>query len=399
MLQQTRSPKRWDTRRQEKQTRIGRLGLNGKVLPTDDLPAILEKLIAPGEKVVLEGNNQKQADFLSRMLAQASPDKLHDLHMIMPSVSLPEHLDLFEKGIARKIDFSYSGAQSLRMSQLLEDGLLEVGAIHTYIELYSRLYVDLIPDIALVAAYKADKNGNLYTGPSTEDTPAMVEAAAFKNGIVIAQVNELVDDVTDLPRVDIPGSWVDFVVVADRPFFIEPLFTRDPRLIKPVHILMAMMAIKGIYAKHQVQSLNHGIGFNTAAIELLLPTYGEKLGLKGKICKNWTLNPHPTLIPAIESGWVETVHCFGGELGMEDYIAARPTFSLPAPTVPCARTAHSARWQGNTPSICSSARRFRSILPPIPRPSPKAVFPVSGAHRTWGTIHMAVVTPPRHGWT
>lgn len=73
----------------------------------------------------------------------------------------------------------------------------------------------------------------------------MVEAAAFKNGIVIAQVNELVDDVTDLPRVDIPGSWVDFVVVADKPFFIEPLFTRDPRLIKPVHILMAMMAIKG----------------------------------------------------------------------------------------------------------------------------------------------------------
>lgn len=324
MLQQTSSPKRWDTRRQEKQKRIDRLGLKGKVLPTSDVPAMLEKLIAPGEKVVLEGNNQKQADFLSRMLSQTSPDKLHDLHMIMPSVSLPEHLDLFEKGIARKIDFSYSGAQSLRMSQLLEDGLLEVGAIHTYIELYSRLYVDLIPNVALVAAYKADKNGNLYTGPSTEDTPAMVEAAAFKNGIVIAQVNELVDDVTDLPRVDIPGSWVDFVVVADKPFFIEPLFTRDPRLIKPVHILMAMMAIKGIYARHQVQSLNHGIGFNTAAIELLLPTYGEQLGLKGKICKNWTLNPHPTLIPAIESGWVETVHCFGGELGMEDYIAARP---------------------------------------------------------------------------
>ncbi|MBN0654140.1 malonate decarboxylase subunit alpha, partial [Pseudomonas aeruginosa] len=96
----------------------------------------------------------------------------------------------------------------------------------------------------------------------------------------------------------------------------EPLFTRDPRLIKQEHILMAMMAIKGIYAEHQVQSLNHGIGFNTAAIELLLPTYGEQLGLKGKICKHWTLNPHPTLIPAIESGWVESVHCFGGELGM-----------------------------------------------------------------------------------
>lgn len=316
----------WDTRRQEKKRRVESVQglINGKVIPTDDLTAILEKLIVSGDRVVMEGNNQKQADFLSRSLAEVDPAKVHDLHMIMPSVGRAEHLDIFEKGIARKLDFAFSGTQSLRISQLLEDGQLEIGAIHTYIELYSRLYVDLVPNVALVAGFKADRHGNLYTGPSTEDTPALVEAAAFKNGLVIAQVNELVDDETDLPRVDIPGSWIDFVVVADKPFFIEPLFTRDPRLIKPVHVLMGMMAVKGIYAKHQVQSLNHGIGFNTAAIELLLPTYGEQLGLKGKICKHWTLNPHPTLIPAIESGWVETVHCFGGELGMEDYIAARP---------------------------------------------------------------------------
>ena len=316
----------WDTRRQEKQRRLASVQgqVQGKVIPTADLTAALERLIVPGDRVVLEGNNQKQADFLSRTLAQVDPSTVHDLHMIMPSVGRAEHLDIFEKGIARKLDFAFSGTQSLRISQLLEDGQLEIGAIHTYIELYSRLYVDLVPNVALVAGFKADRQGNLYTGPSTEDTPALVEAAAFKDGLVIAQVNELVDDETDLPRVDIPGSWIDFVVVADRPFFIEPLFTRDPRLIKPVHVLMGMMAIKGIYAEHQVQSLNHGIGFNTAAIELLLPTYGERLGLKGKICKHWTLNPHPTLIPAIESGWVETVHCFGGELGMEDYIAARP---------------------------------------------------------------------------
>ena len=318
------SPRIWDTRRREKQRRIASLGLTHKVLPTDDLIAMLEKLIVPGDRVVMEGNNQKQADFLSRSLAQVNPKKLHDLHMIMPSVGRSEHLDIFEKGIARKLDFSFSGTQSLRISQLLEDGLLEIGAIHTYIELYSRLYVDLIPNVALVAGFKADRKGNLYTGPSTEDTPALVEAAAFHDGIVIAQVNELVDDESDLPRVDIPGSWIDFVVVADKPFFIEPLFTRDPRLIKQEHVLMAMLAIKGIYAEHKVQSLNHGIGFNTAAIELLLPTYGEQLGLKGKICRHWTLNPHPTLIPAIESGWVESVHCFGGELGMEKYVAARP---------------------------------------------------------------------------
>jgi malonate decarboxylase alpha subunit len=239
-------------------------------------------------------------------------------------VSLPEHLDLFERGIASKLDFAYAGAQSLRISQFLQEGTLTVGALHTYIELYARLYVDLTPNVVMVAGYKADRQGNLYTGPSTEDTPALVEAAAFRDGIVIAQVNEIVDDPKDLPRVDIPGAWVDYVVRSDKPFYIEPLFTRDPRLIKPVHILMGMMAIRGVYERHGVRSLNHGIGFNTAAIELLLPTYGEQLGLKGKICRNWTLNPHPTLIPAIESGWVESVHCFGAELGMENYTAARP---------------------------------------------------------------------------
>jgi malonate decarboxylase alpha subunit len=46
--------------------------------------------------------------------------------------------------------------------------------------------------------------------------------------------------------------------------------------------------------------------------------------LRGKVCRYWALNPHPTLIPAIESGWVENVYCFGAEVGMEDYVAARP---------------------------------------------------------------------------
>nr|WP_219854821.1 malonate decarboxylase subunit alpha [Pseudomonas zeshuii] len=322
----TSPPPQWSRRRTEKQRRVAKASAyaEGAVIRTDRIVEALEVLIAPGDRVVLEGNNQKQADFLSRSLVKADPGKLHDLHMIMPSVGRAEHLDLFERGIAHKLDFSFAGTQSLRISQLLEDGLLEVGAIHTYIELYSRLLVDLIPNVVLSAGFKADRHGNIYTGASTEDTPALIEAGAFSDGIVIVQVNELVDDTSDLPRVDIPASWVDFVVVADKPFYIEPLFTRDPRHIKPVHVLMAMMAIRGIYEKHNVQSLNHGIGFNTAAIELILPTYGERLGLKGKICRNWTLNPHPTLIPAIESGWVESVHCFGTELGMENYIAARP---------------------------------------------------------------------------
>ena len=180
--------------------------------------------------------------------------------------------------------------------------------------------MDLTPHVALIAANQADRDGNLYTGPNTEDTPTIVEAAAFKSGIVIAQVNEIVDK---LPRVDIAGDQVDLVIKSDRPFYVEPLFTRDPASMTESQILMAMMAIKGIYAEYGVKRLNHGIGFPTAAIELLLPTYGERLGLKGKIATHWALNPHPTLIPAIESGWVEQIHSFGGEVGMEEYISAR----------------------------------------------------------------------------
>lgn len=318
-----KTSKSWTTRRDQKAARLAKIDhlLKGKLLGNAHIIEALELLISPGDKVVLEGDNQKQASFLSKALNEVSADKINGLHMIMSSISRPEHLDIFEKGIAEKIDFSYAGAQSLRVSQMIEDETLKMGEIHTYLELYGRLFIDLIPNIALVAADKADEQGNLYTGANTEETPTIIEATAFKDGIVIVQVNELVEE---LPRVDIPASWVDCIVVADQPYQLEALFTRDPRHITELQILMAMMTIRGIYERHSVQSLNHGIGFNTAAIELLLPTYGEKLGLKGKICKHWALNPHPTLIPAIESGWIESVHCFGGEVGMEQYTAARP---------------------------------------------------------------------------
>jgi hypothetical protein len=59
------------------------------------------------------------------------------------------------------------------------------------------------------------------------DTPVIVEAAVFHNGIVIVQVNQIADK---LPRVDIPASWVDVVVEPDRPFAVELLFTREPRV-------------------------------------------------------------------------------------------------------------------------------------------------------------------------
>ena len=316
-------PRSWDTRRVDKTKRLQAVAkwMQGPILDRERIVDALEAILQPGDRVVLEGDNQKQADFLSRSLVKVDPAKVHDLHLILSSISRPEHLTLFEMGIAHKVDFAFAGPQSLRVAQLLEDGVLEIGAIHTYVELYARLLIDLIPKVVLVCAEMADAEGNLFTGPNTEDTPVIVEAAAFHDAIVVVQVNQIVDK---LPRVDIPGSWIDIVVEADRPFAVEPLFTRDPRHITDLQVLTAMMVIRGVYERHNVQSLNHGIGFDTAAIELLLPTYGEALGLRGKICRHWALNPHPTLIPAIESGWVESVHSFGSEVGMDQYLRARP---------------------------------------------------------------------------
>ncbi|MFM9436660.1 malonate decarboxylase alpha subunit [Janthinobacterium sp. CG_23.3] len=321
------SPRVWNTLQANRGQRLERaraaLGesLDGKALPAARVRDLLHAVLECGDRVCLEGNNQKQADFLGQALAGLDPARINGLHMLLSVLALPEHLDVFERGVAERLDFSFSGPQAGRVAKLVAAGKLNIGAIHTYLELFSRYFIDLAPRVCLVAAEAADRHGNLYTGPNTEDTPAIVEATAFKNGLVIVQVNRIVET---LPRVDIPGDWVDFVVQSPKPYYIEPLFTRDPAQISEIQVLMAMLAIKGIYAEYQVERLNHGIGFDTAAIELQLPTYATDLGLKGRIARHWALNPHPALIPAIESGFVESVYSFGSELGMEDYIRARP---------------------------------------------------------------------------
>jgi malonate decarboxylase alpha subunit len=308
----------------DRPTRLARAaktsGGGGKICPPDQVTALLEAIIEPGDRVTIEGDNQKQADFLAAALAKADPTRLHHLHMVQSVLALPEHLAVFERGIANRLDFAFAGTQSRRLAELVTNGTVKIGAIHTYLELYARMLVDLTPRVALIVADKADRHGNLYTGPNTEDTPTIAEAASFRGGIVVAQVNEIVDR---LPRVDIPGDWVDFVVPSPTPYAIEPLFTRDPAKVRNENVLMAMMAIAAVYEPYQVQRLNHGIGYATAAIELILPTFAAQRGLKGKIANHFVLNPHPTLIPAIEAGFVDGVYCFGSELGMERYVAKR----------------------------------------------------------------------------
>ena len=184
-----------DTLARNRAARLARAAhlARGREVAAADVVALLDTLIEPGDRVCIEGNNQKQADFLSRCLLATDPSRVRELHLVQSVLALPEHLDVFERGVASKLDFSFSGPQAGRVAKLAAAGKLNIGAIHTYLELFSRYFIDLPPRVALVAAEAADRHGNLYTGPNTEDTPPIVEATAFKNGIVIVQVNRIVD--------------------------------------------------------------------------------------------------------------------------------------------------------------------------------------------------------------
>jgi len=314
----------WDTVARntcERHARVARAGIAaGKLVQAEHAADLLCAVIEPGDRVCIEGNNQKQAQVLARVLASLDPGKIHDLHMLQSCLQLPEHLLVFDRGVARRLDACYAGPLAERLAGMVRQGRIKLGAFHTYAELYSRYFIDLPPRVALVAAQSADAYGNLYTGPHTEETPLIVEAAKCRQGIVVAQVQQVVER---LPRVDITADCVDYVVPVDEPFHRTPLFTRDPARITDASILIAMMVIKGIYLPLGITSLNHGIGYDTAAIELLLPTYGAELGMRGTHCTHWALNPHPTLIPAVESGFVKSVYSFGSECGMDAYVAAR----------------------------------------------------------------------------
>src|SRR5258708_39631361 len=244
-------------------------GTSGKVCPAERATQLLEAIIEPGDRVAIEGDNQKRADFLAAALANVDPARVHALHMVQSVLALPDHLAVFERGIANRLDFAFAGPQSRKLAELVGEHAVRIGAIHTYLELYARALVDLTPRVALVVADKADRDGNLYTGPNTEDTPTIIEAAAFHGGIGVPQVNEIVDR---LPRVDVPGDWVDVVVPSPKPYLIDPLFTRDPAKIRNENVLMAMMAIAAVYEPYQVPRPNHATRHASRAVELRLPS-------------------------------------------------------------------------------------------------------------------------------
>jgi malonate decarboxylase alpha subunit len=74
-------------------------GPGSKICPPERATELLEAIIEPGDRVVIEGDNQKQADFLAAALAKADPARLHDLHMVQSVLALPDHLAVFERAL------------------------------------------------------------------------------------------------------------------------------------------------------------------------------------------------------------------------------------------------------------------------------------------------------------
>ena len=71
----------WNTRKEEKDRRLANVKrfATGHLLDSERIVDVLENLLAPGDRVALEGDNQKQADFLSRALVRVDPSRIHDL--------------------------------------------------------------------------------------------------------------------------------------------------------------------------------------------------------------------------------------------------------------------------------------------------------------------------------
>ncbi len=90
MRKTERNMRTWREARDARDARIdaGRALAKHKLVKARDAVALLEAIIRPGDRICLEGDNQKQADFLARCLAAVDVHRVHSLHMVQSGVVL-----------------------------------------------------------------------------------------------------------------------------------------------------------------------------------------------------------------------------------------------------------------------------------------------------------------------
>jgi hypothetical protein len=117
----------WHKQRDARARRIaaGQRHTSGKLVPVESLPALLEAVLEPGDRVCLEGDNQKQAEALARALAQVDPAKVRHLHMVQSGVVLPEHLGVLKRASRG----GWTIRTPARIARMLFRGKIELGAV------------------------------------------------------------------------------------------------------------------------------------------------------------------------------------------------------------------------------------------------------------------------------
>jgi malonate decarboxylase alpha subunit len=86
----------WDHERQRRNLKLehaaSALGasLREKVVSADMAVRLLEAVLEPGDRVCLEGNNQKQADFLAQALTRVDSAKVNKLHILQSVLAQPK---------------------------------------------------------------------------------------------------------------------------------------------------------------------------------------------------------------------------------------------------------------------------------------------------------------------
>ena len=73
----------WQTARDARSERLGATAAfaTGKIVEAHHATRLLEALIRPGDRVCLEGDNQKQADFLARALCKVDTAQIGRAHV------------------------------------------------------------------------------------------------------------------------------------------------------------------------------------------------------------------------------------------------------------------------------------------------------------------------------
>ena len=113
--------KQWNTAAQNHAARIARAAslAQGKRVDASRTTDLMEAVIEPGDRVCLEGNNQKQADFLAECLARCvAGTRSRSAHRAVRARASEPHGAL-RAGLAKKVDFSFSGPQGARLAKLV----------------------------------------------------------------------------------------------------------------------------------------------------------------------------------------------------------------------------------------------------------------------------------------